>query len=111
MTIVNQLDGRNRWASWVSTVQFWVLGVLAFAGLRWWPTADRWRRPRWPIVATMIFTLLMMAISYGNPRFRVPIEPGLVIAAAVAIVALFDRRSRDADHCAADTVGADAAAG
>ncbi len=111
MTIINQLDGRNRWASWLSTVQFWVFGVLAFAGLRWWPTRDRLRRPRWPIVATMIFTLLMMAISYGNPRFRVPIEPGLVIAASVAIVALFDRRCRDDDRGAADTVGVDVAAG
>ena len=111
MTIVNQLDGRNRWASWISTVQFWVLGILAFAGLRWWPTKDRWARPRWPVVATMVFTVLMMVISYGNPRFRAPIEPGLVIAAAVAVVALIDRRRGDvADH-PADTVGADAAAG
>lgn len=115
MTIVNQLDGRNRWASWVSTVQFWVLGVLAFAGLRWWPTRDRWARPRWPVIATMVFTLLMMVVSYGNPRFRVPIEPGLVIAAAVAVVAIIDCRRRLTDHdtadTAADTVDADAAAG
>ena len=111
MTIVNQLDGRNRWASWVSTVQFWVLGILAFAGLRWWPTTDRWTRPRWPIIATMVFTLLMMVISYGNPRFRVPIEPGVVIAASVAIIALMDRRRHDSDGHPADTVGADVAAG
>lgn len=111
MTIVNQLDGRNRWASWVSTMQFWLLGVLAFAGLRWWPTTQRWRRPRWPVVATMVFTFLMMAISYGNPRFRVPIEPGLVIAASVAMIAFIDRRRGDDVERAPDTVGADAADG
>jgi hypothetical protein len=92
-------------------VQFWVLGILAFAGLRWWPAADRWASPRWPIIATMVFTLLMMVISYGNPRFRVPIEPGIVIAASVAIVALFDRRRHDSDDRGADTVGTDVAAG
>lgn len=94
MTIINQLDGRNRWASWVSTAQFWVLGLLAFAGLRWWPSRDPLRTPRWPIVATMVFTLVMMVVSYGNPRFRVPIEPGLVITAAVGAVALADRTRR-----------------
>lgn len=91
MTIVNQLDGRNRWASWLSTVQFWVFGLLATAGLRWWPSSGVRRIPRWPVVATMVFTVVMMAITYGNPRFRIPIEPGLVLAAAVGAVAMFDR--------------------
>ncbi len=111
MTIINQLDGRNRWASWISTVQFWALGVLAVAGLRRWPTGDRWLRPKWPVVATMVFTLLMMAISYGNPRFRVPIEPGLVIAASAAVAGLVDRRRARRDPNAARTVGADVGAG
>ena len=118
MTIINQLDGRNRWASWISTVQFWALGVLAVTGLRRWPVGDRrtgavdrWRRPKWPVVATMVFTVLMMAISYGNPRFRVPIEPGLVIAASVAVVGLLDRRRRRDEQAAPDTVVADAGAG
>ncbi|MEP1125941.1 MAG: hypothetical protein ABJH68_18830 [Ilumatobacter sp.] len=110
MTIINQLDGRNRWASWISTIQFWALGVLAIAGLRRWPSVGRWFRPRWPIVATMVFTLMMMAISYGNPRFRVPIEPGLVIAASVAVVGLVDRWRRRNDPAAPATVKADAGA-
>lgn len=91
MTIINQLEGRNRVASWISTIQFWVLGVLAFVGLTWWPTRDRWRVPRWPVIATVVFTVLTMAISYGNPRFRIPLEPGLVVAAAVGAIALADR--------------------
>ena len=47
----------------------------------------RARRPWWPLVAPVAVVVLTSAISYGNQRFRILAEPGILILAAVAVVA------------------------
>lgn len=88
MTEINTTEGRARWASWVATVQFWLLAPLAFAGLRMWPSS----RPRWPVVTAIGFAVLTLALVYGIPRFRVAGEIGVVLGAAVAIEHLLTAR-------------------
>ncbi len=91
MTQLNVIEGRDPIASWIANVQFWSLIVLSAVGLRRWPTAA----PRWPIVVTFGFTIVMTALSYGNSRFRTPADIGLVVCASVAIVTIIDAvRSR-----------------
>ena len=89
MTHINTTEGRARWASWVATVQFWILAPLALVGLRNWPSSS----PRWPVVMVIVFSVLMLALVYGIPRFRVAGEVGIVLGAAVAIEQLVTSRS------------------
>jgi 4-amino-4-deoxy-L-arabinose transferase-like glycosyltransferase len=46
----------------------------------------RGRRPWWPLVAPVAVVLVTSAISYGNQRFRVVAEPGILVLAAVSLV-------------------------
>ncbi len=81
MTFFNTGEGRGRWGSRVATLQFWILVPIAIVGLRRWPSSA----PRWPIYSTFAFSIVVFAVLYGLPRFRVAAEIGIVIAAAVAI--------------------------
>jgi hypothetical protein len=47
-----------------------------------------------PILAMIAGTIVMLALSWGNPRFRLPADPALAIGAAAALVALAARRSQ-----------------
>jgi hypothetical protein len=47
----------------------------------------RLKRPVWPLVAPAVIVAFTSAISYGNQRFRILAEPGVLILAAVALVA------------------------
>jgi 4-amino-4-deoxy-L-arabinose transferase-like glycosyltransferase len=93
MTHINESEGRPRWGSWIATVQFWALIPLAAVGFRRWSVAA----PRWPLVVSMGFVVVLMAALYGIPRFRVPGEVALVIAAAVGIGSLGARGDAVAD--------------
>lgn len=81
MTRINETEGRARWASWVATVQFWLLAPVALMGLARWTS----RFPRWPLLATIGFTLALFATVYGIPRFRVPLDVVVVLGAAAAV--------------------------
>jgi 4-amino-4-deoxy-L-arabinose transferase-like glycosyltransferase len=84
-------EGRPRWASWAGFVTTWVIVLLAVAG----GVLARRRRVRiWPLVVPIVTTSLALALWAGGiPRYRVPVEPSLVILAAVAIAACFGRLS------------------
>lgn len=64
---------------------FLVLLPLAIAGavLLW-----RAKRPVWPLIAPVVCVVFTAAVSYGNQRFRILAEPGILILAAVSLVAL-----------------------
>jgi hypothetical protein len=47
-----------------------------------------------PILAIVGGTVIALALSWGNPRFRLPAEPALAIGAAAALVGAAARRSR-----------------
>ena len=81
MTRINETEGRARWASWIAVVQFWLLAPLALFGLRRWSS----HLPRWPLLVTVGFTLLLFAAVYGIPRFRVPMDVVVVLGASAAI--------------------------
>lgn len=47
----------------------------------------RARRAWWPLVGPVAIVVVTTAIGYGNQRFRILAEPGILILAAVAVVA------------------------
>ena len=81
-------EGRGRWGSRIALVQWWILAPLALVGLRRWPSGA----PRWPLVTLGVLTAVTLAVVYGIPRFRVPFEVVVAVAAAVPLSRL--RRPR-----------------
>jgi hypothetical protein len=88
MTTLNQGEGRERLASWIGVVQFWVLVPLAAYGLVAWPVAQR----RWPMLALIIMSLVTIAALYGIPRFRIAAEVAIVICGAIGLMSLVRRQ-------------------
>lgn len=90
--IDNQIDGdvgeeRYRWASWSGVVSWWVMAVLAVIGVRRVAAPVRWVLLT-PVVGVAITTLLF----YGAHRIRAPMEPVVVVFAAVALVSFAGTR-------------------
>jgi 4-amino-4-deoxy-L-arabinose transferase-like glycosyltransferase len=85
----NSAEGRPRWASYLGIASFWALLPFAIAGGIWL----RRRRVRIWLLFTPVWVVLMSAaVFYGNPRFRVPAEPTVMVLAAVGIAAVLSRR-------------------
>jgi 4-amino-4-deoxy-L-arabinose transferase-like glycosyltransferase len=80
--LVDQDEGeeRYRWASWAGIVAWWVLAPLAVMGVRRIDRVSR-RLLLVPVVTVLITTVLF----YGAHRIRSPLEPTVVVGAAVAI--------------------------
>jgi hypothetical protein len=49
-----------------------------------------------PLVAMIAGTIVVIVLSWGNHRFRLPTEPALAVAAAFAMVTMVGRRSQSA---------------
>ena len=81
MSSLNEGEGRERWASQLGLWQFWLLTPIAAYGLWRWPS----RQARWPLVVAGSLAVIMIAMFYGIPRFRISAEVGIVICAAVAL--------------------------
>lgn len=64
---------------------FLVLAPFAVGGA---VVLARARRAVWPLIGPVAIVAFTSAISYGNQRFRILAEPGLLVLAAVAAVAL-----------------------
>jgi hypothetical protein len=75
----------------VADVWFWVMCALGLF-------AVTQRRPFEPRRRMFLFAAVALAIAplvfFGNPRFKVPVEPFLAVAAAVSVDALLVRRSQ-----------------
>jgi hypothetical protein len=82
-------EGRN--ATWDrrGTRSFQVLAVVALLGL---VLAARRRasRERWLLLVSVACSLLVVALTYGNPRFRAAAEPAVVVLAALGLVEVAD---------------------
>lgn len=77
----------------VATAQwsFWALALLSFAG------AWIWRKRRialYPLVAEMALTAVIVAVTFGNTRYRAAVEWCVVALAATAIDAAITRFTR-----------------
>lgn len=77
------LEGRSHTWQTVGHRMYLVVAALAVAGTI---VALRRRLPVWPLLAPIAMVGLMAVASYGNQRFRVAAEPGLLVLAALAVV-------------------------
>ena len=66
-------------------VSFWILCVLALAGLF---TAARRTAPRWLWWIPGLLWLSVAAVNVETPRFREPVDPFLILLAACAVATL-----------------------
>jgi hypothetical protein len=78
------IEGRGRAPSWMSLGVFYALVPFAVAGL----VLMRKRKIAiLPVVAPMVIATLAAATTFGITRYRAPSEIGLVLAAAIGVVA------------------------
>jgi 4-amino-4-deoxy-L-arabinose transferase-like glycosyltransferase len=80
----------------VGVICFWILAALALVGA--FTRAAR-RAPRWLWVVPGLLALSVILVNVETPRFRAPVDPFLILLAALAIGAAA-RRLRS-DHAAA----------
>ena len=85
-------DERSRWASWAGIFSWWLLTPLAVFG--WWKGR---RRSGWILAAPVINAAVTTVLFYGAHRLRSPMEPVIVVCAAMGVVSCVDAaRSRAA---------------
>jgi 4-amino-4-deoxy-L-arabinose transferase-like glycosyltransferase len=84
------VEGRALWPTRLGLLVYALIVLLAIPGVMWL------RRTRAPIawfVAPLILATIAAAAFYGSPRFRVPADVVLTIAAGIGVVALRESRS------------------
>ena len=81
-------EGRGRVPSWSSLFAFYVLVPFAVVGL----VAMRRRRVTvLPVLVLIAIATFAAATTFGIPRYRAPAEVGIVLAAAVGMLAAWRR--------------------
>lgn len=78
---LNQGEGRELWASHLGLAAGYLLVPLAAIG--WWRMGRD--SMRWMLTAMIGYVTVLAALTYGIPRFRVPADVMLVVAAAIAV--------------------------
>jgi 4-amino-4-deoxy-L-arabinose transferase-like glycosyltransferase len=78
-----RLEGRDETWQKAGHRFFLVIAPLAVVGVL---LAVRRRWIVWPLVAPVVLVIFTALISYGNQRFRIAAEPGLLVLASVTIV-------------------------
>lgn len=66
----------------VGVISFWLLCLLALAGA--FTQAAR-RAPRWLWLVPLLYALSIVFVNVETPRFRLPIDPFLILLAACAV--------------------------
>ena len=81
------------WAVWAGIVSWWVLAPAAIVG--WIVRGRSPDRPkaRWWLAVPPITVLIATVVFYGAHRIRAPAEPVVVVLAATAAAALYQRWS------------------
>lgn len=79
-------EGRPPWLQLAGTVQWWALGALGIVGLR---RADR---RRWLLLILPVQVTLVAALIEPQWRLRAPAQPAIIVAAALGVLALAERR-------------------
>lgn len=70
------------------TICFWVVGALALLGLL---SARLRRGPRWVWLVPLALFASEVFVSTETPRFRAPLDPFVILLAALALIAAWDR--------------------
>jgi 4-amino-4-deoxy-L-arabinose transferase-like glycosyltransferase len=74
--------GSATWPVWAWATSFWLLLPLAGYG---YIVLRQARAFRWPLVAPLVITLLVVTFAYGELRYHTPSDLGLVVLAAVGL--------------------------
>jgi 4-amino-4-deoxy-L-arabinose transferase-like glycosyltransferase len=90
LAYLNQGEGRPKWASWAGLVAFWVLTPCAVYGAL---VLRRRRVTLAPFIAALATVVVVSALFYGIPRFRLPLDVAVTALAAVALSELLSRWS------------------
>lgn len=80
-------DQRPRWASWSGVVTWLLLLPLAVVGV-----VRARSEIRWLLLSPVVAVFVTSVLFYGGHRIRAPMEPAVVIAAALALTAGLPRR-------------------
>jgi 4-amino-4-deoxy-L-arabinose transferase-like glycosyltransferase len=80
------------WVRWLMAAAWYALIPVAIAGV----VALRRRRiAMLPLVATIVTVVVAVALTWGTPRFRVPIDVAVIVLAAAAVDTWWPRRAPD----------------
>jgi hypothetical protein len=80
--------GSATWPVWAWVTSFWFLVPLAVVGSVF---LRRSRRFQWPLVAPAVVVILVVTVTFGDPRYHTMADLGAVVLAAVAIERLVRR--------------------
>jgi 4-amino-4-deoxy-L-arabinose transferase-like glycosyltransferase len=80
--------GSATWPVWAWVASFWLVLPLAVWGS---VILRRSRTFQWPLLAPLVIVAVVVAVSYGEPRYHTPADLGLLVLAAVAIDRLLGR--------------------
>jgi 4-amino-4-deoxy-L-arabinose transferase-like glycosyltransferase len=80
LVVIDMADQRGRIQSWSGIITWWLLAPLAMVG--WWRNR---RRCGWILIAPAVSVFATAAVFYGAHRLRAPLEPVVVVCAAMAI--------------------------
>jgi 4-amino-4-deoxy-L-arabinose transferase-like glycosyltransferase len=84
--------GSATWPVWAWLASFWLILPFAVGGsilLR------RSRTFQWPLLAPAVLVVLIVSVSYGEPRYHTPADLGIVVLASVALDHLLRRPAAD----------------
>jgi hypothetical protein len=98
MVYANQGEGRPEWASWAGLWTFWLLLPLAGYGAI---VLRRRGVTLAPFGAALATVVLVSAVFYGIPRFRLPLDVAETVLVGVAVAALVTRSRRASPSVAA----------
>jgi 4-amino-4-deoxy-L-arabinose transferase-like glycosyltransferase len=99
----NRGEGRPEWASTLGVVALFVLLIGAGFGI---VELRRRKIAIWPLLVPAIVVTVSAALFYGQPRFRSPAEPGIVVLAAIGIDLFLRRRQAPASGAGASAIEA-----
>ena len=95
--------GSATWPVWAWFSAFWVLAPAAAAGSVF---LQRSRRFHWPLVAPALIVVLVVTVTFGDPRYHTMADLGLVVLAAVAACEVAGRLRRRRERAANRMQGA-----
>lgn len=83
------VENRGKWASRAGQWSFFVLALAGIASAR---RARRERLPLLEIGAMLALVVVTTVVTYGNVRFRLPLDVALTMLVAISVTAWLDRR-------------------